>query len=96
MTKWSKESSEKFPKQWTRSNTKILDCFYDVRSSDKIVCYDEQYLTVIDKTEPMPGPNEKVLTTQQSNKNGAIVSIDEQQNETVQRHAIHVTNKYRV
>ena len=89
MTEWSKQTSEKFPKQWVRSSAKLIDCFYDRIKTDRIVCYDEQYLCVINKNEPMPGVFEKIFTQQlNSDKKGT----DEQS----QSHAIHLTDKYRV
>ncbi len=98
--------SDKFPKQWYKMHTKLLNCFYDSSNLDKIVCYDEQYLVVINKNEKMPlDTNAKVFQQQlaiQSGRMKSLISGITQENNTdenesrINNCALHISNKYRV
>ncbi|CAF1082223.1 unnamed protein product [Brachionus calyciflorus] len=87
-TDWSRIVSENWPKQWLKSNNKIMNCFYDSRDQDKIILHDEQYLTVLNKSEKMPEFNEKIFQPKY-----AIKSTIE--NGHSKKNAIHVSDKYR-
>ena len=64
-TSWSKKTSEKYPKQWHKLYNKLLNCFYDSLNNDRIFVHDEQYLTLINKSEKMPpDPNTKIFQQQ--------------------------------
>ena len=88
-TDWSREANVKWPKQWLKSNYKILNCFYDSRDQEKIILHDEQYLIVIDRKEKMPEYNEKIFHPKYSIKSKI-------ENSHSEKHAIHVSDKYRV
>lgn len=97
-TDWSKNTSDKFPKQWLKQHTKLLNCFYDKSNPDKIITYDELYFVVINKTENMPlDPYEKIFNQQSliqnSTKNSQQGKIND---EIVANSALHISNKYRV
>lgn len=87
-TDWSRLASEHWPKQWLKSSNKILSCFYDQTDENKILLYDEQYLTIINKKEKMPEWNEKVFQPK--------YSIKSEVENGHKKHAIHVSDKYRV
>ncbi len=75
---------------------------------DKIVCYDEQYLVVINKKEKMPvDPNAKIFQQQLAIQSGRIknlisgVNQEDDSNEADKNLknincALHISNKYRV
>ena len=87
-------------------HTKLLNCFYDSSNLEKIICYDEQYLVVINKNEKMPlDTNAKVFQQQLAIQSGRIKSlilggnqensINEVENR-INNCALHISNKYRV
>ncbi|RNA01589.1 Cirhin [Brachionus plicatilis] len=86
---WSRQSSKLWPKQWLKSNNKILNCFYDGRDQEKIILHDEQYLIIVDKNEKMPDFNEKIFQPKYSIKSKSENGHCDKQ------HAIHVSDKYR-
>lgn len=97
-TEWSKEVNDKYPKQWLKQSTKLLDCFYDKLDLNKIIAYDEQYLSIINKAEKMPEFNEKIFQQKQLTsalKNGHQFMEDDS-DEKKTNHALHITNKYKV
>lgn len=86
---WSREANKKWPKQWLKSNYKILNCFYDKQDEEKIIMHDEQYLIILNKKEKMPEFNEKIFQPKYSIKSKI-------ENGNSEKHAIHVSDKYRV
>ena len=93
-TDWSRKSMSKFPKQWLKQNTKLLNCFYDKSDTNKIITYDEQYFVVINKTEEMPSdPNEKIFNQQSLIQNASKNEENSIKNNST---ALHISNKYRV
>lgn len=88
-TDWSRETNKKWPKQWLKSNNKILSGFYDSRDDQKIILHDEQYLTIIKKNEKMPDFNEKVFQPKYCIKSKS-------ENGQTEKQAICVSDKYRV
>jgi U3 small nucleolar RNA-associated protein 4 len=102
-TDWSRETSDKFPKQWSKLHTKLLSCFYDTSDMEKIVCYDEQYLVVINKREKMPlDQNAKIFQQQMALQSGRIKSLISGQENSEEMEelknsncALHISNKYR-
>ena len=107
-TQWSRENSDKLPRQWSKLHTKLLSCFYDSTNSDKIIIYDEQYFVVINKNEKMPlDQNEKIFQQQLAIQSGRLKSLvskagDNNEMETnldngIDKNcALHISNKYRV
>ena len=89
-TKWSRDTSDKYPKQWHKLYNKLINCFYDSSNLDRIVVHDEQYLTVINKSEKMPAdPNIKIFQQQ------LVLQYSNSVAETSQC-ALHISSKYRV
>ena len=109
-TDWSRETSDKFPRQWHKLHTKLLDCYYDSSNCDKIITYDEQYFVVINKTEKMPTDSNAKIFQQQIaiqnsilstkfNKKSSDVSLESESHMEVDNYdkcAMHISNKYRV
>lgn len=95
-TDWSRLNSDKFPKQWLKLHTKLSSCFYDLANPEKIITHDEQYLTVLNKIEPMPDYNEKIFQQQLAIKTKANNINEDSQDQDVKTHALHVSDKYRV
>ena len=69
---------------------KLLNCFYDLTDSNKIITYDELYFVVINKTESMPADRNAKIFQQQLAVQNSLVS-DKENNS-----ALHISNKYRV
>jgi hypothetical protein len=99
-TDWSRENSDKFPRQWFKQHTKILNCFYDKADSNKIVLHDEQYLTILNKNESMPeNKNAKIFHQQllsEEKENNLSVQKSKNDSENNKKSALHISNKYRV
>jgi hypothetical protein len=63
-------------------HTKMLNCFYDKSDSDKMIVYDEQYLSFINKNAPMPDKTAKIYQEKKASDSTA--------------YALNISNKYRV
>lgn len=98
-TDWSRETSDKLPRQWLKPHSKLTSCFYARSNTDKIITHDEQYLVVIDKNEKMPEMNEKIFQQQLTIKpSRSILNGDqgEQEINGAKKHALHISDKFRV
>ena len=93
-TSWSRETSSKFPKQWHKVYSKLVNCYYDSSNPERIIAHDEQYFYVINKSEPMPSdPHAKIFQQQIAVQN----SMKSRGKEAEQnKSALHISNKYRV
>jgi hypothetical protein len=105
LTSWSRETSDRFPKQWAKQHTKLLGCFYDRLDLNKIIAYDEQYFTVINKGEKMPDSNEKIFQLTSHLKTATTTTMTtamitdnnkDEANKQDASTALHITNKYKV